>query len=32
LGTSLDIEACGDDEHEAVQAVAAYFSAHDWNG
>jgi len=25
LGTCLDIEASGDDEHEAIQAVAAYF-------
>jgi phosphocarrier protein HPr len=25
LGSALDIEASGDDEHEAIQAVAAYF-------
>jgi len=25
LGSPLDIEATGDDEHEAIQAVEAYF-------
>jgi phosphotransferase system HPr (HPr) family protein len=25
LGSPLDIEASGDDEHEAIQAVEAYF-------
>jgi phosphotransferase system HPr (HPr) family protein len=27
LGTALDIEASGDDEHEAIQAVVAYFDS-----
>lgn len=27
LGSPLDIEASGDDEHEAIQAVEAYFDS-----
>jgi phosphocarrier protein HPr len=27
LGSTLDIEASGDDEHEAIQAVQAYFDS-----
>jgi phosphotransferase system HPr (HPr) family protein len=32
LGSALEVEAAGDDEHEAIQAVEAYFDTHDWNG
>lgn len=27
LGSALDIEASGDDEHEAIQAVESYFDS-----
>ena len=29
MGTALDVEAIGDDEHDATQAVEQAFSAHD---
>jgi len=29
MGTALDIEAKGDDEHDAVRAVEQLFSSHD---
>jgi phosphocarrier protein HPr len=32
LGSALDVEASGDDEHEAIQAVEAYFDTHDRSG
>ena len=29
MGTALDVEAMGDDEHDATQAVEQVFSSHD---
>lgn len=32
LGSALEVEASGDDEHEAIRAVEAYFNTHDTAG
>jgi phosphotransferase system HPr (HPr) family protein len=32
MGTALDIEAAGDDEHDAARAVEQVFSSHDADG
>jgi len=32
MGTALDIEAAGDDEHDATRAIEQAFSTHDTGG